>query len=101
MQLGNDHPALIDETRALIALVDETIRVVRGVITSLRPPVLDMGIAVALEWLAAEFNRNGRTVCRLRMQDQSIAMSEDRDVVLFRVVQEALSNVTRTLRPVK
>jgi signal transduction histidine kinase len=95
MQFGNDHPELFDETRALIALVDNTMEVVRGVITSLRPPALDAGIVAALEWLAAEFDRNGRTVCQLRVQDENIVMSEDHAVVLFRLVQEALTNVAR------
>ena len=49
----------------------------------------------ALEWLAAEFDRNGRTVCRLRVQDENIVMSEDHAIVLFRLVQEALTNVAR------
>jgi PAS domain S-box len=95
MQFGNDRPELFDGTRALIALVDETMQVVRGVIASLRPPALDAGIVAALEWLAAEFDRNGRTVCRLRVQDETIVMSEDRAIVLFRLVQEALTNVAR------
>ena len=95
MQFGDDHPALFDETRALIALVDNTMEVVRGVITSLRPPALDAGIVAALEWLAAEFDRNGRTVCWLRVQDENIVMSEEHAVVLFRLVQEALTNVAR------
>jgi PAS domain S-box-containing protein len=95
MQLGNDSPQLVEQTQALIALVDETMQVVRAVITSLRPPALDMGIAAALEWLAAEFNRNGRTVCRLRVQGEHIPMSEDRAISLFRLVQEALTNVAR------
>ncbi|CAE6759899.1 Serine/threonine-protein kinase PknD [Paraburkholderia aspalathi] len=95
MQFGNDRPELFDGTRALIALVDETMQVVRGVIASLRPPALDAGIVAALEWLAAEFDRNGRTVCRLHVQDETIVMSEDRAIVLFRLVQEALTNVAR------
>ena len=95
MQFNNDHPELFEEARTLIALVDETMQVVRRVITSLRPPVLDAGIVAALEWLAAEFNRNGRTVCRLCVQDENIVMNEDRAIVLFRLVQEALTNVAR------
>jgi signal transduction histidine kinase len=95
MRFGNDLPALFDETVALIALVDDTMQVVRSVITSLRPPALDAGIVAALEWLAAEFDRNGRTACRLRVQDENIVMSEDRAIVLFRLVQEALTNVAR------
>jgi signal transduction histidine kinase len=95
MRFDNGHPELFEQTRTLIALVDETMLVVRGVITSLRPPVLDAGIVAALEWLAAEFDRNGRTVCRLRVQDENIVMSEDHAIVLFRLVQEALTNVAR------
>ncbi|MBN3751663.1 AAA family ATPase [Paraburkholderia sp. Tr-20389] len=96
MQLGNDRPDLAGQTQALVALVDETMQVVRSVITSLRPAALDAGIAAAFEWLAAEFNRNdSRTVCRLHLQDENIVVSEDCAIVLFRLVQEALTNVAR------
>ncbi|MGX6998153.1 AAA family ATPase [Caballeronia sp. KNU42] len=95
MRFDNGPADLFEETRTLIALVDKTMLVARGVIKSLRPPVLDAGIVAALEWLAAEFDRNGRTVCRLRVQDENIPMSEDHAIVLFRLVQEALTNVAR------
>ncbi|MBB5421474.1 PAS domain S-box-containing protein [Paraburkholderia atlantica] len=95
MRLGADHPDLVEHTQALVSLVDVTMQVVRGVIASLRPAALDSGIAAALEWLVADFNRNGRTVCHLNLQDENIAVSEDRAIVLFRIVQEALTNVTR------
>ncbi|MEX3822566.1 AAA family ATPase [Paraburkholderia sp. BR14262] len=95
MQLGNDRPELVEQTQALIALVDKTMQVVRGVIAALRPAALDTGIAAGLEWLAAEFNRNGRTVCRLHLPDENIVVSEPCAVVLFRLVQEALTNVAR------
>lgn len=95
MQLANDRPELIEQTQALVTLVDETMLVVRSVIASLRPAALDTGIAAGLEWLAAEFNRNGSTVCRLHLQDDNIVVSEDHAVVLFRLVQEALTNVAR------
>jgi PAS domain S-box-containing protein len=95
MQVGNGDPKLFDEMRGLVALVDQTMQVVRSVITSLRPPALDSGIVAALEWLADEFNRNGRTVCRLSVGEENMVMSEDRAIVLFRLVQEALTNVAR------
>ncbi|MEM5372562.1 AAA family ATPase [Paraburkholderia azotifigens] len=95
MQLGNDRPELVEQTQGLLSLVDETMQVVRSVIASLRPAALDTGIAAALEWLAAEFNRNSRTVCRLHLLDENIDIGEDRAIVLFRLVQEALTNVAR------
>ncbi|MPW23383.1 AAA family ATPase [Paraburkholderia sp. CNPSo 3157] len=95
MRLGKDSPELAEQSQALIALVDDTMQVVRSVIASLRPAALDTGIVAALEWLAAGFNRNNRTVCRLRVQDENIVVSEDRAIVLFRVAQEALTNIAR------
>ena len=95
MQLGNDRPELGEQIKSLISLVDETMQVVRSVITSLRPAALDTGIAAALEWLAAEFNRNGHTACRLHLRDDDMVMSEDRAIALFRLAQEALTNVAR------
>lgn len=95
MQLGNQRPDLGEQIKSLISLVDETMQVVRSVITSLRPAALDTGIAAALEWLAAEFNRNGHTVCRLHLRDDDMVISEDRAIALFRLAQEALTNVAR------
>ncbi|MGF6304805.1 PAS domain S-box-containing protein [Paraburkholderia sp. WC7.3d] len=95
MRFGDGHPQLVEQARALTSLVDTTMHVVRGVIASLRPAALDAGIVAALEWLAAEFNRNPCTVCRLRLQDETLVLSEDRAIVLFRVAQEALTNVAR------
>ncbi|MEM5440374.1 AAA family ATPase [Paraburkholderia diazotrophica] len=98
MKLYTDCPKLVEQTQALVSLVDQTMQVVRGVITSLRPAALDTGIVAALEWLAAEFNRNRRIKCRLRVHDENITMDEDRSIVLFRLVQEALTNVSRHAR---
>ncbi|MFT0169452.1 AAA family ATPase [Paraburkholderia mimosarum] len=95
MRLGKDNLELVEQSDALTTLVDETMQVVRGVIASLRPAALDTGIVAALEWLAAGFNRSHRTVCRLRVEDENIAVNEQRAIVLFRVAQEALTNVAR------
>ncbi|MEX3693315.1 AAA family ATPase [Paraburkholderia sp. BR14263] len=95
MHLGKDNPQLVDQSEAMITLVDETMQVVRGVIASLRPAALDAGIVAALEWLTAGFNRSNRTVCRLNVHDENIVVSEQRAIVLFRIAQEALTNVAR------
>ncbi|MEM5316964.1 AAA family ATPase [Paraburkholderia sp. JHI869] len=95
MRLGKDNLELVEQSEALTTLVDETMQVVRGVIASLRPAALDTGIVAALEWLAAGFNRSNRTVCQLRVHDEDIVVSEQRAIVLFRVAQEALTNVAR------
>jgi len=95
IRFGSDNPELAAHVRKILILADNTMQVVRDVVASLRPAVLDAGIVAALEWLAAEFSRNGQTTCRLRVPQENLSIAEERAIALFRIVQEALSNVSR------
>ncbi|WP_169708736.1 PAS domain-containing sensor histidine kinase [Trinickia terrae] len=92
---ARDNPALAEHIQKLLAVNDRTIEVLREVVTSLRPTAMDAGIVAALEWLAAEFSRDGGAQCRLLIPEEGIPLDEDRAIALFRIVQEALTNVAR------
>jgi PAS domain S-box-containing protein len=79
----------------LLDRVDSIIQVTRDVTSSLRPPVLEMGIVPALEWLTHEFSRHAGIDCELHAIQGDISMQEDQVIALFRVAQEALTNATR------
>lgn len=95
IRFGNDNPELAAHVRKILILADNTMQVVRDVVASLRPAVLDAGIVAALEWLAAEFSRNGQATCRLHVPQENVSIAEDRAIALFRIAQEALANVSR------
>ena len=79
-------------------LVQSAIETVRRVITDLRPSVLDqLGVWAALEWYADQVAlRAGlRCVCRIGAQAAALELDADRSTMLFRIVQEALTNVVR------
>ena len=95
IRFGHDNPALAAHVQKILIVADNTMQVVRDVVASLRPAVLDAGIAAALEWLAAEFSHDGPTICRLRLPTGNLTLPEDRAIALFRIVQEALTNVAR------
>jgi two-component system, NarL family, sensor histidine kinase UhpB len=80
---------------ALAALVKETVKTVRRISSELRPSILDdLGLAPALEWLAHDFE--GRTNIRCAVSVPStINISAERGTVVFRMCQEALTNVAR------
>jgi PAS domain S-box-containing protein len=84
------------QARAVLALVDETIQSVRRISTELRPAILDtLGLVPALEWAAEEFQARTGIECRLDLPGQEIAAEPDRATALFRIFQEALTNVVR------
>lgn len=94
---GERHPRLHRRVSAALDNVDATIRSVRNIINELRPAVLDLGLQAALEWLVRDVRTRGRLDCRLLMAGEALFERIDAEtgLVLFRIVQEALSNVLR------
>lgn len=94
-RFGELDPALHSDLKGAKALVDQAIQGVRNVATHLRPVALDMGLLPAIEWLCQEFNRtNTLTRCSFDAQG-CLDLDESRAVVVFRIVQESLTNITR------
>jgi signal transduction histidine kinase len=87
--------ALTSQLQDLMGLTDQTLRVVREVVSKLRTPVLDAGIVPGLEWLINEFQRSSGLVGRLTLSSASITLPDDIATTLFRIAQESLTNVTR------
>ncbi len=80
----------------LSQLVDQTIQVVRRIVSELRPPVLDdLGLAAALEWLGSDFRRYNELKVELDVGDLPARLRGDNASAIFRIVQEALTNVSR------
>lgn len=87
-------PLLTDAVR----LADEAIAAVRRVITDLRPSVLDqLGLWEAIAWYAGrvESRANLRHQCLISPAIRAVTLDPDAATMLFRIVQEALTNVTR------
>lgn len=79
-------------------LVQGAIETVRRVITDLRPSVLDqLGVWAALEWYAGQVAlRAGlRCECSIDAAAAVLELDPERSTLLFRIVQEALTNVVR------
>ncbi|MBW6505075.1 PAS domain-containing sensor histidine kinase [bacterium] len=76
--------------------VSRIIRTVRKIATDLRPGILDeLGVAAAIEWMAKDFQ--SRTGIRCDVSDQGAEKISDPflSTAIFRIVQEALTNVSR------
>ncbi|HEX7984133.1 MAG TPA: PAS domain S-box protein [Duganella sp.] len=97
---GARHPHLHQRVNGVLANIDTTIRNVRGIMNELRPAVLDLGLQAAMEWQAAEFRKRSGITCALTLPDEATfaEITPDMAIVLFRGLQEALSNVRRHAR---
>ena len=79
-------------------LADAAMGTVQRIITDLRPSVLDeLGIWVALEWYAGQIQERSGLQCKFSISKRATIVSLDsaRSIMLFRIVQEALTNVVR------
>jgi PAS domain S-box-containing protein len=79
----------------MIEMISNTIKDVQRISSDLRPGILDdLGLAAAIEWYSEEFEKRTGIECRTSLDD-SIQGDSQKDLVFFRVLQEALTNVIR------
>jgi PAS domain S-box-containing protein len=91
----SEHPKISEKVELILQHIDETMRSVRAIINNLRPSVLDLGLYAALEWQAEEFQRRSGIICELIAGDEDMELDDSIATVLFRILQEALTNVLR------
>lgn len=90
---GGNAVGALGEVERLLARTNDTMR---HIITTLRPRVLDeLGIGPALRWLADEAARATGIPCEVQLSPAEPEVSERVSLALFRIGQEALTNVAR------
>jgi signal transduction histidine kinase len=85
----------MDRLLSAEALVDSAMETTRRIATELRPAILDLGIVAAIEWQAAEFEKRMDIACQVTCAYKEIPLDASISIVLFRVFQEALTNIAK------
>ena len=88
-------PALRERTDYLDSLVDRTIDAVHRISLDLRPALLDLGLVAALEWQVREFDKQAGIETTFSYNQRDMGLDEDQSTALFRVAQEALTNIAK------
>ena len=88
-------PALVSRVASIRDLVEHSVAMVRDMALLLRPSMLDdLGLLPALEWQARQIGR--ATGVRIEISGSLPAeLPEEHKLCIFRLVQEALNNVSR------
>jgi PAS domain S-box-containing protein len=95
-KLNKERNQLAINVQSMSNLVDKTIESVQKISTDLRPGVLDhLGLSDAIEWLAGEVcNRKGIRY-EIAINPEDIELDQNRSIAVFRIFQEALTNIVR------
>lgn len=77
-------------------IVDHTIEVVQHIASDLRLGQLDLlGLTAAIDWHLKEFSRRSSISCRITRLDEVENLSDSQNITIFRILQEALTNISR------
>lgn len=80
----------------LVEQTDHAVGTVREIATRLRPGILDdLGILEALRWLVDDFESKSGIEAIMTSNTEELQLSPDLTIAIFRVAQEALTNVLR------
>jgi PAS domain S-box-containing protein len=99
--LGTQSRAELRTSRvaAMLEMVDETVASVRRIATDLRPLMLDdLGLNAAIEWLAHSWATRMGIQVDLRLGRSDPQVGDAAAIALYRMVQEALTNIARHAR---
>ena len=81
---------------ASLERIKEATESLRTICTRLRPGVLDdLGLAAAMEWQLKEFAAVTGIECDISVPQEVFALDAERRTAIFRILQEALTNVAR------
>jgi PAS domain S-box-containing protein len=86
----------LDNVHALKKIADSTVESVQRIAADLRPLILDeLGLPSAIDWLLESFSANAGVAYELLLPASSLDFSREISTTIFRIIQEALTNVSR------
>lgn len=101
-KIPNKGEKYLKEIKSITDLIDGTTDRVRTISTKLRPGVLDvLGLIPALEWQSEEFQEKTGIKCDVVTNIKDLQLDKDVSTAIFRIFQEALTNVIRHSKATK
>ncbi len=89
-------PVVLAQLSGMRRLIDSTVGSVRRIAADLRPVMLDdLGLLPAIDWLINDFTTRYGIEVERRIEPGSATFSRNGATTLFRIMQEALTNVVR------
>src|SRR6184192_597496 len=93
-----DAPTLRARLREVRDQISRLMQDVRTMSQVLRPPMLDFGLVPTLHWFVEKFTGSAEIEVRLRTPPEETRLPPPIELLLYRVAQEALTNVAKHAR---
>jgi signal transduction histidine kinase len=94
--LGDDPRVLIHQVKELRSFGQNALGELRNLISDLRPPQLDdLGLAAALRWYVQAYAQRRNIAAQFRVEGDDSRLPPEYRTVLFRIAQEALTNIAK------
>ncbi len=95
-KLNNDQEPLKQKINSLSDMIDASVESVQKISAKLRPGILDeLGLIAAIEWQTEEFEKMTNIKCSLVLPKEELVLEKDKSTAIFRIFQEALTNIAR------
>lgn len=95
-KLREDQKDLKEKINGLSKVIDESVESVQRITSKLRPGILDeLGLIPAIEWQTQEFRNVTDKLFSLSLPSNETQINKDKSTVIFRIFQEAVTNVIR------
>lgn len=91
-----NEPVLVDKGKEILSIVGDMLKTVKKIAIDLRPNILDeLGLIAALEWQGEEFEKSRGIEYQFKTNLNDFNPEKDISTNIFRVHQEALTNIAR------
>ena len=98
-RLDPQDSSVINKIRSVKDSLDSAIATVKRIAVELRPGILDdLGLVAAIDWLGRDFEKRTEIAFRFRCSPRAVEVDPNLSTALFRILQEALTNITRHAR---
>jgi len=94
--LIKDHSPLVKRLERALSTLDDGVSMKRRIVEELRPTLLDnLGLCAAIDWQVHEVCDRADLKCELNLAEDASDVPPRVGIALFRIVQEALTNVLK------
>ncbi len=94
-QVSAGAPVSLEQTTMLQSIIDQTFDAVHRISGNLRPNILDLGLVDALAWQVDQFKKQLAIASTFTTNCDDLTVDSDQSMALFRICQEALSNIAK------